>query len=92
MFEGKTKDNVYFRVDGGRVSSSDPQFEKIITLLLKMKKFDYIPTDRSRENIIGQWIVGMSSGQVIQMSDAPSDDFDTHGEPDENGLCEVNIH
>lgn len=93
MFKGVTKSGVQFQVDGGKILSPDPQLEKILRLLCQLRMpYNYYPTDRDRENAIGHKIIAITDGTVIQTSDAPIDDFDTHGPPDENGLCRGIIH
>lgn len=93
MFKGVTKSGIQFQVDGSKISSPDPQLEKFLRLLCQLRMpYNYYPTEKDRENTIGHWIISISEGIIIQVSDVPIDDFDTHGPPDENGLCERIIH
>lgn len=92
MFKGKMMSGKPFQVNGSRVSSDKPYVQKLLRFLAGRMPPDYYPTKKDEENAIGQFLVSLTDGAVVQMSDAPDDDFDTHGPPDENGLCECIKH
>ena len=73
VFKGEVK-GVEFSLDGRKIISSDPAFQKEMEMAISLGVFGRAANKRGFENGVGKAIVKEFSGKIIHNSDIPADD------------------